>query len=371
MIITVSNTGEGIDEEDITKVFDRYKILDNFENQDKPNMWSRNGLGLAISYSMVSLLDGTINIKSTPNEWTSFIVELPVLTADNKIVDVDYNIEQVGKQYIRNNEELDLKLPEYNIDESKPTILIIDDEPEVLWFMCDIFSDKFNIIPLKSAVEGLNVLEEVHPDIIICDVVIPELDGIWFTKHVKSNSKTLHIPIILVSSKHEVEEQIEGINAGAELYVTKPFNVDYLISFVLRLLNRKETLKDYFTSPISAFEMSNGKLTHKEHRKILKNIIDIINKNINDPLLSANFIAEKMNMSSRNLYRKTNEIGNISISDMIRDCRLIVAEDLLLKSKLTIGEIVFKSGFSNRVSFFKAFAKKHGCTPKEFRSNNL
>ena len=111
-------------------------------------------------------------------------------------------------------------------------------------------------------------------------------------------------------------------------------------------------------------------MTHKEHKKLIKNILDIINKNIKSKDLSADFIAAKMNMSSRNLYRKVKEVSDTSIADMIRDSRLYIAEDLLVKSRLTIDEIIFKSGFANRVSFFKAFSKKHGCTPKEYRDQH-
>ncbi len=365
--LIISNTGKGMKEEDIKKIFDRYSILDNFENQERSNLWSRNGLGLAISYSMVNLLGGNISVESLIGEWTHFSVQLPWQEANTEGV-AEVQLSQIKPMKAENN--IITSLPKYTFNETKPTILIIDDELEMLWFISEVFADDFNVMCADRPSEALEILKDIHPDIILCDVMMSGMDGISFTKELKSNSETAHIPLILISAKHEVDEQIEGINAGAELYITKPFNVDYLKTSVKQLITRKEALKDYFSSPLSAFELANGKLTHKEHKKLIKNIFDIINKNIRNKDLSVNFIAMKMNMSTRNLYRKMEEINDVSIADMIRDSRLYVAEDLLVKSKLTIDEIIFKSGFANRVSFFKAFSKKYSCTPKEYRDKN-
>ncbi|NDV77994.1 hybrid sensor histidine kinase/response regulator transcription factor [Dysgonomonas sp. 511] len=369
LLITISNTGKGVKPEDISKIFDRYSILDSFEKQDHSSLWSRNGLGLAISYGMVNLLQGTIQVESSPNEWTHFIVRLPHLETNADTTVSDSAISQINAAKMENN--VITALPKSVINEAKPTIMVIDDEIEMLWFINEIFAGEFNVICFSKPSEAISILNEIHPDIILCDVMMPEFDGISFTRQLKANQETAHIPLILISAKHEVDEQIAGMNAGAEIYITKPFNVDFLKTSVNRLISRKEALKNYFSSPISAFELANGKLTHKEHKKFIKTVFDIINKNIKNKDLSVNFIALKLNMSTRNLYRKMNEIDSeISIADMIRDSRLYIAEDLLVKSKLTIDEIIFKSGFANRVSFFKAFAKKYGCTPKEYREQN-
>lgn len=366
--LSISNSGKGIKEENISRIFDRYSILDDFENQDRSNLWSRNGLGLAISNGMINLLNGKIYIESTLNEWTHFRIILPPLEPDSNILG-SRPVTEI-KPKINTENDLIVTPGSTNYNDLKPTILVIDDEPEILWLIKDVFADDYNVIIIEQADQATSILKETQPDIIISDVMMENLDGIEFARQLKANSETAHIPLILISAKHEVKEQIEGINAGAELYITKPFNVDYLKSSVKHLITRKETLKDYFSSPLSAFELAEGKLTHKEHKKLLKEIVDIINKNIRNKDLSVNFIATKMNMSSRNLYRKVSEISDLSIADMIRDSRLHIAEDLLIKSKLTIDEIIFKSGFANRVSFFKAFSKKHGCTPKEYRDEN-
>ncbi|MFZ4861244.1 ATP-binding protein [Sphingobacterium sp. Mn56C] len=373
LIIRVSNTGEGIAEEDIAKIFDRYSVLANFENQDSQTMFSRNGLGLAIAHKMVELLGGEIKISSTAHAWTHFEVTLPFIASNLTNITVG-NLQDSDLKKLRLENSLMTRLPQsqaaYSSQTAKPTMLIIDDEVDILWFLSDIFAPAFNIIALNNAAEVRDCLNEVLPDIILSDVKMPTIDGIALVKTIKSNPQTAHIPLILISAKHEIEEQIAGINAGAELYITKPFHVDYLKSSVSHLIHRKETLKDYFSSPRSAFDLTKGKLTHKEHKILLKKIHAIIDANIRNSDLSAKFIADNLHMSTRNLYRKINEIADTSISDMIRDSRLHIAEDLLVKSKQTIDEILFQSGFANRVTFFKAFTKKHQMTPKAYRAQN-
>lgn len=368
LTIVVSNTGKGIKEENLESIFDRYSILDDFENKDDKTGAARNGLGLAISHSMVKLLNGTIEVKSTLNEWTDFIVRIP--DAEISIIN-NKNINTLPEINIHKEYDSIVEIPRYEFDKSKPTILIIDDDKEILWFISECFADEFNVLPVNNPVETKELLEEIHPDIIICDILMPGIDGISLTKKIKGNKKTTHIPMILISAKHDVEEQIGALEAGAEMYITKPFNVDHLKTSVKLQLSRKEALKDYFNSPLSAFDLAGGKLTHKENKRFIQDIYDIINKNITNKDLSTQFIASELNISTRHLYRKLAEIGEQSPSDIIKESRLYIAKNLLLNTKMTIDEIIYKSGFSNRGTFFRAFADKYNCTPKDYREQHI
>lgn len=370
LVMIVSNTGKGIKAENLDKIFDRYSVLDDFENQEGRRNSSRNGLGLAITNSMIKLLGGTIEVKSILNERTDFIVRIP----QKEIINSDTEIESTSPILeISNKREPDhiIELPQYEFDKSKPTVFIIDDDMEILWFISEIFADEFNVIPINKSRKLKNILSEIHPDIIICDIMMPDIDGITLAKEIKSNKKTAHIPMILISAKHSVEEQIEGLASGAEMYITKPFNTEYLYTSAKQLISRKETLKDYFNSPLSAFELAGGKLTHKENTKFVQDIMDIINKNIMDKKLSAQFIANELNISTRHLYRRLTEIDSISPADMIKESRLHIAKNLLRNTKMTIDEVIFNSGFTNRATFFRAFAQKYGCTPKEYREKEM
>lgn len=367
LTLRVANEGSTIKEKDFQYIFNRYAILDNFENQDEKN-FSRNGLGLAISYNMAKLLNGTLKVENTPDGWVMFTLTLPVVelttgVAETKRLTAEY-IPKIDTQSI-------LKLPQYEFDKMRPTLLVVDDEIEMLWFIGEIFSADFNVVTLQDPERLDQVMNEVYPNVIICDVMMPGMGGIELTRRIKSVKETAHIPIIVVSGRHEMEQQMEALSAGAEMYITKPFSAEYLRISVCQVIERKEVLKNYFSSPISSFEKSDGKLTHKESKKFLQSVLKIINDNITNKDLTPRYIADRLAISPRSLYRKMEEIGEDSPTDLIKECRLHIAKDLLLTTKKTIDEIVFDSGFSNKVTFFKVFREKYECTPKEFRMKHL
>ena len=367
LALRVANEGSTIKEKDFQYIFNRYAILDNFENQDEKN-FSRNGLGLAISYNMAKLLNGTLKVENTPDGWVMFTLTLPVVklttgVSETKRLTAEY-IPKIDTQSI-------LKLPQYEFDKMRPTLLVVDDEIEMLWFIGEIFSADFNVVTLQDPERLDQVMNEVYPNVIICDVMMPGMGGIELTRRIKSVKETAHIPIIVVSGRHEMEQQMEALSAGAEMYITKPFSAEYLRISVCQVMERKEVLKNYFSSPISSFEKSGGKLTHKESKKFLQSVLKIINDNITNKDLTPRYIADRLAISPRSLYRKMEEIGEDSPTDLIKECRLHIAKDLLLTTKKTIDEIVFDSGFSNKVTFFKVFREKYECTPKEFRMKHL
>lgn len=316
---------------------------------------------------MVHLLKGTIDVESIPDEWTHFRVKLPYLESSSVETERE---ETVLLPDYKPEQNTTLQTPECTMDELKPTLLVVDDEAEIRWLIFDIFREDYNVLTSSTPAEALDLLKEVHPDLIISDVIMPGMNGLTFSRLVKSDETTAHIPFILLSAKREIEGQTEGLDAGAELYITKPFNVEYLKSSVRRLLERKEHLREYFSSPLSSYTLENGKLSHKEHRKFINDILKIINKNIRNKDLSAQLIAEKMNMGLRTFYRKLEDVENTSLSELINNSRLIKATDLLIKTKLTIDEIVFQSGFTNRSSFYRIFSKKYNCTPTEYRKQH-
>ena len=367
LALRVANEGSTIKEKDFQYIFNRYAILDNFENQDEKN-FSRNGLGLAISYNMAKLLNGTLKVENTSDGWVMFTLTLPVMelttgVSETKRLMAEY-IPKIDTQPI-------LKLPQYEFDKMRPTLLVVDDEIEMLWFIGEIFSADFNVVTLQDPERLDQVMNEVYPNVIICDVMMPGMGGIELTRRIKSVKETAHIPIIVVSGRHEMEQQMEALSAGAEMYITKPFSAEYLRISVCQVIERKEVLKNYFSSPISSFEKSDGKLTHKESKKFLQSVLKIINDNITNKNLTPRYIADRLAISPRSLYRKMEEIGEDSPTDLIKECRLHIAKDLLLTTKKTIDEIVFDSGFSNKVTFFKVFREKYECTPKEFRMKHL
>ena len=361
LILRVSNSGKGIAKENLNKVFDRYKILDSVELNGKN---SRNGLGLAICKSMVTLLNGEITIESIPNEITTFTVTLPELSPTEQ--EKPQEVYQTGQLKI-SIEPIELEKTITNFDASKQTVMIIDDDPSMLWFVSEIFVDKYNVLSFNNAKDALASLELKQPDLIISDVMMPEIDGLSFTHRIKQNKLWSHIPLILLSALHHEDDQVKGIDSGADAYVTKPFNVKYLEKIVYRLIKRKSELKEYYNSVFSAFQIENGNYIHKEDQDFLNKIMKIIDKNIENPELSVELLSSELGYSTRQFYRKLKPITEKSPADIIKEYRLTVAERLLLTKNLTIEEIMDKTGFTNRGTFYKVFSLRFGMPPRQYR----
>lgn len=180
----------------------------------------------------------------------------------------------------------------------------------------------------------------------------------------------MHIPLILLSAKTSNEEKIKGIEAGADAYIGKPFSISYLKALIKRLLENKQHLKEYYNTSASSFEFNGGKLMHRQEKDFLTKVTDFIDAHMDDNDLSAEQIAIHMKTSSRNLYRKFKEIGETSPNDFIKNHRINYAAKLLLTTSLTVQEIIYRCGFTNRSHFYKEFAKRLGTTPKEYRAAN-
>ena len=197
--------------------------------------------------------------------------------------------------------------------------------------------------------------------------MMPDIDGISLTKSIKADKHLNQIPLVLLSAKRDIKEQVRGIDSGAEVYITKPFDVEYLEKIVSRLLQRKEDLKEYYGSVLSAFELKNGRLTHVEDNEFYEKVLKEIDTNISNPNLSVEMLSQALGCSTRQFYRKLKAINEKTPSDLIKEYRLKAVERLLVTTNLSIDEILYKTGFVNRGNFFKIFSQEYGMTPKSYR----
>lgn len=365
LTLRISNSGKGIEKENLSKIFDRYKILDSFEVYGKN---SRSGLGLAICKSMTTLLNGEITVDSTPNEITTFTVTLPALLPSEQ--NTSQNMNQTP-QLVANSQPIKLEQTVTDYDTSKQTIMIIDDDPSMLWFVSEIFVNTYNVLSFDNAKDALASLELKQPDLIISDVMMPEFDGLSFTQCVKQNKLWSHIPFILLSALHHEDDQVKGIESGAEAYVTKPFNVKYLEKIAYRLIQRKSDLKEYYNSVFSTFEMENGNCIHKEDQEFMNKVLETIDQNITNSNLSVELLSSAIGFSTRQFYRKLKPITDKSPADIIKEYRLTKAERLLLTKSYSIEEIMDKVGFTNRGTFYKLFSLRFGMPPRQYREKQI
>lgn len=378
LTLKVYNTGKGIGKDDIAYIFNRYAILDSIKSNSVKGLSSRNGLGLAICKSMVELLEGTIEVESEVGKYAEFIVKLPFLSLDSNqqqeeiLQDVEIRENVPTSIYGQENKPSvieDTKIPVYN-SENRPSILLVDDNEDILCLLKDILSDDFTIITAKDGIEGYEKLIQMAPEMVITDIMMPGQDGISFTKHIKSNPYTMNIPLIILSAKSSVNSKIEGIESGADAYVDKPFDIQYLKVLVKELIDRKKKLQNYYNSPASALGFINGQIHTKEDRDFIQKTVQIVEQNISNVDFSPEDLADNLQISMRTLYRKFKDIGLPPPKDFIKDQRIIHAAKLILSTTLTIQEIMYNVGFTTRSHFYKEFAKRYNQSPKEYRETH-
>lgn len=370
LTISVYNTGKGIREEDKERIFNRYSVLDNVEENAVKGLSHRNGLGMAICHSMVDMLRGSIEINSEVGSFAEFVVTLPYLET-NSSNDTEKNPEKENIPTLAPETETtsDIIATKKPDADGKDTILVIDDNTEILTLLADSLSD-YNVITAENAEEGLNIIKESAPDLIISDIMMPGTNGMDLTRQIKQNRHTMHIPLVLLSAKNSTDEKVEGIESGADAYIGKPFSISYLKAVAKRLLENRNYLKEYYNSSASVFEYNKGQLIHKEDKDFIDSISAFIETHIDDSSLSPDHLANHMKISVRNLYRKFKDLGQVPPNDFIKSQRISYAAKLLLTTSLTVQEIIYRSGFTNRSHFYKEFDKRFSMTPKDYRTAN-
>ena len=267
--------------------------------------------------------------------------------------------------------QMELSLEPHLVSDEAPTVFIVDDDREILWLLMDVLGSTYNVYPFTSGEEALAKIGIKPPQLIACDVLMTGMSGIEVCKRVKDDPHLAHIPFMMFSSSSDEQTQVDSVNAGADVYLSKPFNVKYVQSVVDSLVNRNTRLKSYFDSSISSFELSNGKVLHHEDKELMDRLVAFIQENISNPEITPAFIAENMNIGLRNLYRKIKVISDMSLTTMIREIRLEYTRQMLIHTRLSMEEICYKSGFNNRSTFYKQFAAKFGCTPRQFHERMM
>lgn len=354
----IKNSGKGLTKQQMAELFERYKTF------DIPNINSAasHGIGLNITKNLVEQLGGYINVSSEFGKYVQFFMHIPPLNINPLQIINNSN----NKSNINNNKCNSLETKNEIKDNE---ILIIEDETNIRNILKDILSN-YKVREAKDGKEALDMMKINHPSIIISDIIMPNMDGIALIDKLKSNPKTSYIPIIGISAKVSIEDQINAYNHGADLYITKPFFPKQVLTAVENLLSRQSLLRDYFNSSLSSVKLKKGIVLHSEDEELIGKIMDFINSNIDDESLTPSSVADYLGKSKATLYRKFKEITDKTPSEFIRNIRIESAARLLKTTKLTVSEITYKTGFSSKSCFYKEFFKKYKVSPTDYRDNN-
>ncbi len=372
--IRVANSGIQLSADQLNQLFDKFYVASqNMEGVDKFG----TGIGLAFTRQLVILLNGRITVNSDKG-WITFTVYLPLATqapehaVSNQISDkpsylfktiTSYNevIQRVSP--VDNNKEA---IIEHLLEQDKKNILVIEDDPHIRFLLNDILKDEYIVYEAEDGQKALELMGKVLPDLVICDVMMPNMNGLELCNKMKNAPATCQVPFILLSAKSSEEHHMEGYEVGADAYIAKPFHTAHLKLRVRKLLEYQQKLHDLFKNDV-VVDIINEPGIQNNDKVFLAKLVKVIEENIDEPALTAVFLEKEFCMSKMQLYRKLKILTGMTPGEFIKHLRLKHASDLLTSTSFTVSEIFFRSGFNNESYFFREFKKRYNCAPNEYR----
>lgn len=365
--IQVTDNGRGMPADLVKNIFDRfYQIV----NTDSVKLVG-TGIGLALVKSIVDQHKGQITVWSEIGKGSVFTIRLPIgraHLADEEIITDFKNSEH--QSHYRTEQVLKATLPvatDGNLPQlhsGSERLLIVEDNPEIRVFIRKIFEEEYNVYEAENGRQGFELARELIPDLIISDVMMPVMDGLAFCKHIKEDSHTAHIPLILLTARTSAVFQIEGYDLGADAYVTKPFQPAVLKAQVHNLLEGRQKLREYFSKKIT-LQPTDVEITPLDEQ-FLNKVMKLVEDNISDDTLSREFLARSMAMSSSSFYRKIKALTGQTANSFIRSVRLKRAAQMMRDSQYNVSEIAYQVGFSDLKYFRKCFKEQFAVNPSEY-----
>ena len=371
--LDVRDTGKGISQDEADKIFERF-----FQAKGAA---SGTGIGLALVKSFVELHHGEARVESEPGKGSDFIVVIPrkqegdsqVIHNDVDIVDNSANasasdsknvVDESVLQYIDDGDRSRGKVQQLvSENTNRPTVLVIDDNTDIRQYERTLLQDEYVVLEAADGKEGLAVALKEVPDLVICDVMMPVMDGLEFTKQLKTNTATSHIPVIMLTAKNLEEHRAEGYEHGADSYITKPFHSKVLLARIENLLRQRQLLKNLYQGTKEAEkEISEAHLEDRD-KQFLKQLQAIIQKNLSDSEFGVEDMGQQIGLSRVQLYRKVKAMTGSSVVDLLRKARLAKARRLLETRSMSVSEVAYEVGFSAPSYFTKCFKDEYGMLP--------
>jgi signal transduction histidine kinase/DNA-binding response OmpR family regulator/ABC-type xylose transport system substrate-binding protein len=373
--IIIADNGRGMSEEHLRKIFERFYQV---EQQRQGNFFPGTGLGLSLSKGLIELHSGAIEVISKKGEGTAFHVFLPLGNEhlkENEIIKDASDYDRPGRQIDTISEEFYYtpQISESLADEPDQKtsrsdkhnlILIVEDNEDLLKYMKTSLSHKYEIGVARNGVEAWEIVRKDLPDLVISDVMMPMMDGLELTRNIKTDMKTCHIPVILLTAKVSVENKLDGLEAGADSYIPKPFNEKHLQLRVKKLIELRKKLNEHYRDHHS-FENLESPIGRLDKR-----FLDRSASFIMDNILSQEFgveeLSKEIGISRVHLYRKIKQLTGLSVSEYIRSVKLNKAKALMQNGGMTVSEIAYASGFTSPSYFTKCFKNQYEMSPSDY-----
>ncbi|QHT71668.1 response regulator [Rhodocytophaga rosea] len=372
---SIKDTGIGISSSQIKQIFNRFHQVDNSLTREQEG----SGIGLSLTKELVELHGGSISVESELEKGTTFTVSLPLELMHHKqleqrdVFSKEHQLTFGGITERYKGEEL-TTLPTYaesSTDLPAPMVLIVEDNADLRRFMHQIlreYSDPpYRVIEATNGEEGYHKAMEHIPDLIISDIMMPKMDGIALCSRLKTDEKTSHVPVILLTAKTSGESKVEGLERGADDYLTKPFEMRELLTRIHNLIEGRRKLKAHFSGQV-LLQPQDIAITSADER-FLKRTMEVIESYMGDTQFNVDILGKEVGMSRTQLYRKLQALTGQSPSDFIKVMRLQRAAQLIAKGSGTVSEISYQVGFSSHSYFSKCFLEQYGQTPSEYQAD--
>ena len=355
--IQVSDSGKGISRDKLPFIFDRFYQVDGSLTKSTQG----SGIGLSLSKNLVELMNGTITVTSEEGKGTFFLVQLPI-----EKIEIRQREAAIGQ--INSNSSSVPAMPfELNKTDSRdlPQVLLVEDNVDMRQFIRTQLIDEYKVIEANNGDKGISKAKAIMPDLIITDLMMPKIDGIELCKQLKTSIETSHIPIIMLTARAGVENKIEGLETGADDYLTKPFNKEELSVRVNNLIEQRKRLREHFSNHNRTVYPAKITTTSLDS-KFLEKVLVLLEKEHSNPNFGVPQMQESMAMSNTQLHRKLKALTNESPGELIRNFRLKRASQLLSQQADTVTQIAYQVGFNNLSYFAKCFKDLYGVSPSSY-----
>lgn len=361
-VLEVKDSGIGISPEHHEKIFERFYQVDDSSTRE----FEGSGIGLALTKELVELHHGTISVNSATGLGSIFTISLPLGNSHLRKEEIVEG-ETESRSMIRSISMDEIQQDETGDHEHGPKLLIVEDSDDLRLYLQKNFGPEYRVLNAGNGEEGLEIALREIPDVIISDVMMPRMDGFQLCERLKSDIKTSHIPVLLLTAKSDQPARLEGLSTGADDYIAKPFDLTELSIRVKNLVENRKKVQQRFGSHL---ELKPSEIAAEStDERFVKKVLETIEQHMHDQQFGVEMLAKECAMSSVQLYRKLKALTNYKPVDLIRHIRLQRAADLLKQHAGNVAEVAYKVGFNNLSYFAKIFREKYGVTPSEFNAS--
>lgn len=363
LIVRVRDTGSGIAAASLSVIFERFRQPD-----DRSRSTAASGIGLSLVKALTMLHHGGLVVSSEEGVGTEMILFIPMtydyLTPEQKIGDSDFAVKDYLQSYGAAYQTVDIAPQRITPGDSEAVVMVVDDNREILDLLAGFFAEDYEVITASSAEEALEIVGERLPDLILSDVMMPGMNGLEFCAKLKTDLQTCHIPVVLLTAMANEENQIEGIEIGADAYIAKPFNPKLLKATVRNLLARVR--RDIPRQQQS----SRREIKNRKERELFERFENLVRENLTNPDYSIDSIWAELGLNRTRLYAMVKEVTGIPLGAYVKKIRLEQAAKLLLTTDMSVSEVAYSVGIENLAYFSRLFKNEYGASPTEWIKNN-